>query len=300
MTNTALTNYDELSHEELLALTGQSDGKSIANYGPFGNLQINRLDEDDNGNALPKGTYMVYVVDQKEMLYGKVAKFRPFIQTFQYRVYDTDKFTNRSILFKSFNDEKFDELGGLGCGKVNKKVFETLTDDEKIKQKQIKCRRILFGLLSMEGTFKSKVGESTVRGGNVSALPVMWATSGASFMPVGDVIKALTEKNKLMFNYELELKTKREKTGSNVYYTADVSVDASAKALALSKDDLALMRQFQDYINTENNTVVEKWHKAHVKGGKDKRAAKDIDLVAELSAPKDDMDMGLGNILSGG
>lgn len=292
MTN-ELTTLDNLTTEQIMEMTGQ--GKK-SNWSPFPFVTINRQDEDDDGNVIPKGTYVLTEPETKELVYGNPAYFRPFIQTFQYRVYDAgqEQFTNKTILFKSFNDEAFDELGGLSCGKVNRKKWEQLTKDEQEQQRAIKCRRLMFGTISMNGVFKRKAKEPE-RTVELKDVPVIWVSQGNSFIPVGDAISAMTNKNKLMFNYKLELTTKREKNGSNVYYIADAKPMLKEKPIALSKEDMELMKSFQEYITQENSFVMEKWERAHRKQSANKNS-KDLDLVAELSAPADDgfADKGLG------
>lgn len=291
--------FDNMSVEELYELTGQSSQGTGKAY-PFQSLTINKNSEDDNENVIPAGTYAVYSPEHKEVLYGKPVAFRPFMQTYQYRIWDEDKkvYSNRTILFKNWNDEKFDELGGLACGKVARKQRDQLTAEQQAEQDEIRCSRVLFGTVSLKGVFKKKKDDKSAREGEVVSLPVMWRTSGKSFIPVGEAIDKFTNKNMLMFNHTLTLTTKRDKTGSNVYYTAEAEADLTGKPIALSAEDITLMRQFQDFINSENAVITDKWRKASLR--KDRRPSKDIDLAAELAAPEDKIDDGIGPILGAG
>ena len=44
---------------------------------------INRNPEDDDGNRLPIGSFVIYHNDAGENIYGKPIKFRPFISAMQ-------------------------------------------------------------------------------------------------------------------------------------------------------------------------------------------------------------------------
>lgn len=296
-TNNLLAIVEDMTYDELLEATGQSTVKTTQ---LFSQLRINTFSEDDDGNKLPVGTYSVYVPDEKSAVYAKTVEFRPFMQVYQYRIYDEKKkeFSNRSIMFKGFNDEKFDEKGGLACGKVFKNKIKELTEEELAAQKKIRCRRLMFGLVNIEGELSTRPEDKEPRKLKLENHPVMWATAGQSFMPLGEAIDKLTQKKLLMFNHTLALSSRREKNGATVYYIVQAEPVIQNPPLPLSKENIVTLRQFQDFINSENSVIIEKWKKVHAKKA---TANKDIDLVAELSPPKDDdMDMGLGNILGAG
>jgi hypothetical protein len=272
-----------LDDDEIMELTGQTSGVSRP---MFPSLQINPTDETDDGLLIPKGTFSVYVDAAKGVVYGNPAKFRPFINAFQYRVYDAKekKTTNKSIIFKSWNDEKFDELGGLACGKLPRKKWGQLTEKEQAAQDKIKCKRYLFGLVSFDGVLAAKKGEEAVKV-KVENLPCVWRSGGKSFVPIGERIEEFTQAKKQMFNHYLVLGTERHKTGSNYYYTPVVTTDMQS-ATVLSKEDIDLLRKFQGFITQENNEIMEKWRVGS--GKKPSLGDKEvIDVVAELAAPED-------------
>src|SRR5690349_18626141 len=93
-------------------------GANVASSNGLPRLRINRESEDDNGNTVPVGTYCVVYNDVA--IYAKQVKFRPFLNTYQYMVYDSksNSYTNKSIIIKNFNEQAIDELGGLKCGKI--------------------------------------------------------------------------------------------------------------------------------------------------------------------------------------
>lgn len=110
--------------EELMKMIGQG----AMDTGPqWPLLRINRLSDDDDGNTLPVGTFMLNSKQVGDRVYGKPALFRPFMNRYQYARYDaqTEKYTNFSVMFSDFNDDIPDELGGFKCGKVAKKNLDS-------------------------------------------------------------------------------------------------------------------------------------------------------------------------------
>ena len=83
-----------------------------------------------------------------------------------------------------------------------------------------------------------------------------------------------------MFNHTLSLETERRKSGSNVFYVSSITVNQDE--VKFTKDDMELMKKFQDIVTTENEEVVTLWKDANKSknGTSDKESAKivsDID-----------------------
>src|ERR1700744_5573114 len=97
---TALVNFsDSDNYAQIAALTGASTSSAV--YLP--RLRVNRNALDDNDKNIPMGTFSVGQDDN--VVYGKIALFRKFINGYQYNEYDPKerKFVNRSVIVKSFN-----------------------------------------------------------------------------------------------------------------------------------------------------------------------------------------------------
>ena len=253
MTNNEISNIDGLSQEQIMSMIGQ-EKSSTGNFLP--KLAINRFPENDDGAEVPVGSYGVYVPELDSMAYGKPVTFRPFMNAYQYMKYDADKneYSNRSIIFKSWKDEAIDIQGGVRCGKIPAKELANLSDEERMKQKAIKCYRLVYGLVSFKGTLPGGAD------GEVTSLPVLWKVTGSNFKPVGEAIESLRRRGKVMFNHTLTLKSKKKKAGSNVFYVSDISVDADE--VQFSDKEKEILLAFQDTINTENEEIVELWRQA--------------------------------------
>lgn len=281
---TELVTIDNMDEAALLDFIGQG-----AKTGPnVPSLTINRDAENDDGKQLPIGTYAAYSTEHKKVVYSKTAILRPVMRTFQYRVWDESKkeYKNRSVFIKRWSDEAFDELGGLSCGKVSRKQLATLTDAEKAKQKAIKTRVVIFGLLTMTG--QSEDGDALA----ITDQLVMWSGSGSSFMPLAEPIDKLGDKVPMFTKKMLLTAPKRNKEGSTVWYTPEITWDEETYSFDTSVRDAIIASQ--QIVDTTNKEVLAKWNNVTNKRAKSPDDNKMIDITKELElvdadpAPFDD------------
>ena len=268
--------FDSLSKEEIMKMTGQDDG-SVINTGTLDRLTINRAAEDDDGNQLSAGVYTTYDPSIESRVYSikdKPIQFRPFINSYQYMEYDADNnnYPCTSVIFKQWNEEAIDSSGGVNCGRVRGKDKEQLTQAQIDAQRNIKCYRLVYGLLSMDAT--TSTGEPT----KVENLPVLFRVTGSNFIPIGESLKSLKGRDSLMQNHILNMTTKKRKAGSNVYYVSQVTIDT--KEVPFTQKDLEHMDMFNNLIQEENVRVSEKWKKSNSHKEQDVASAK---VINELS-----------------
>ena len=82
-----LANFDSLSKEQIMRLTGQEDDSGGGSSVILSRLAINRMGEDDDGNKVEVGTYKIYDPVSEKLVYSKkngTVKLRPFIRSYQY------------------------------------------------------------------------------------------------------------------------------------------------------------------------------------------------------------------------
>ena len=268
--------FDALSKEEIMKMTGQDDG-SVISTGTIDRLTINRAAEDDDGNQLSAGVFSTYDSSIESKVYSikdKPVQFRPFINAYQYMEYDPDNnnYPCSSVIFKSWKDEPIDTNGGIRCGKVIGKDKEQLTQIQIDAQRNIKCYRLVYGLVSMDAT--TPTGEPV----KVEAMPVLFRVTGSNFTPIGESLKSLKGRDSLMQNHLLNLTTIRKKAGSNVYYVSQVNIDN--KEVPFTAKDLEHMDMFNALIAEENTRVSTKWQNANSNKEQDVASAK---VINELS-----------------
>ena len=242
-----LVDVKKMSNADIMKAIGQDDGSSVPS---LPRLMINRNPEDDDGHRLPIGSFNVYHTEAGENIYGKPITFRPFLSAMQYMEYNAEEgaYLSRSIIFKNWKDEPIDTVGGVRCGKVPFKERASLTADQLAEQRSKKCYRLVYGLVSFIG--KTATGTDH----EVKDYPVLWRVTGTQFNPVGNALKLISQRKKLMFNCLLNLETEKRKAGANVFYVAKINVDADAN-VKLTKEDENTIRNFQELIDTENKDV---------------------------------------------
>ena len=260
MTNNLPAQYAEMSDSEIMALTGQQTND---NSPRLPQLRTNKLDRDDEGNEIPIGSYNIYVKDIVEdgkgaVVYAREANFRVFQQVMQYVKYDPieGKYAGNSVMFKSWRSEILDDMGTLKCGKVTKKQLEYLPADEQLEQKQIKCKRIWFGTVSMNGV----TGEG--KEVTVTDYPCMWKTGGSNWNPLDNIMELINKQNRPCLHYSIDLGLQREQKGSNVYFVSVPTVDIS-KTVPFTPENGELLGMFAEYVETNNKDIRDKYWAAH-------------------------------------
>ena len=272
MAENQIKSFEKLSTSQIMEMIGQEGGQTGTG---LPRLTINRQPEDDGGNKLPVGTYATYDSGVESMVYGKPAIFRPFINAFQFMEYDAEqnKFTTRSVIFKNWKDDPIDTSGGSRCGKVPYKERNKLSKTELEHQKNIKCYRLVFGQVSIDGV--------TADGNKVSIKDksILWRVTGSNFTPVGEAMQSLKNRKKLMFNHTLSLDTIRRKAGSNVFYVSEIKVNQNE--VTFTKEDMELMQKFQSIITAENEEIVDLWKQSNKtkNNGTDKKTSKIVSDV---------------------
>ncbi len=272
--NNLVTTFGSENFDDVAALTGAFvPGNTL-----LPSVKLNRNAEDDDRNAVPVGTY--FVSQNGITIYGPSVKFRVFLNTYQYMIWDetTKKFTNKSIIIKNFNEQAIDELGGVRCGKLPAKEFVELSEKgllsekEIVAQKAIKCYRGMYGLISFDGI--TQLGKKTT----IENLPVIWRMAGKNFNAPKQSLDAITKVRHLWFQHWLKFgKLEREKQGSNVYYIINQVEPVLNEELEFSTDDMGTFTMFQELIDKENAGVAEKWRTSK------KSVETDIvDIAAEL------------------
>ena len=259
MSDNNLVNIKGMSDEQIMQAIGQDDGSNLGTNIP--RLAINRTPEDDDGNQLPVGHFYTYDSNVGQNVFGKPVTFRPFISAMQYMHYDAVKgeYINRSIIFKSWKEEAIDILGGTRCGKISFKERSNLTPEQQEQQRTIRCYKLVYGLLSFKNGKTAQGKEHSVEN-----LPVLYRVTGTAFSPVSAALDQLKKRKKLMFNTLLNIDTKRQKKGSNVFYVPEITVNADAN-LQLSDTDMDTLKVFQESIDAENLEVAGLYNSAKTK-----------------------------------
>lgn len=269
-------NIENVSDEDVMLATGQDSGQSGL---ALPSLRINYNDEDEDGNRLPKGSWVINV--DGTPVYAEEVIVRIMFVTHQYGHYDTDaqKQVATSVHFQNWSSEIPDDTGGFRCGKVSKDTLDTLSAAEQKVQKDIKLSRVCFCLVDIDGADKD--------GNKVSAenIPAVFYARGTNFMPITDYLKSLTRQKFLMQRVKTKFTTIRKKNGSLIYY--EVVPEVSEMVETLSKEDIEIIQDAAEAASSENEKIMKKHYKAT--GGKPEVVEKAKDILEKIISDDDDL-----------
>jgi|TARA_Y100000033_G_C2747181_1_gene111751 hypothetical protein len=243
------------SFEQIAQLIGQdqpSNGSKSLNL-----LKINRDHEDDSGRSIPAGSF--YMNTLEGAVYGKTMSFQVFMQRYQYTHYDAEnnEMVSKSVMAQNLypQTEIPDTLGTFRCGSVPSSQRDTLSAEEALKQKNIKCFRLLFGKVTFNDAVDAN-GNSI----EVKDVPALWRARGSNFMPISKPLDALSAQKKPFIFYSLNASLTKQKNGGLVYYVADFEVGKGP--LDFSEEDQSLLQYFAEYETNENKQVMSEYDKA--------------------------------------
>jgi hypothetical protein len=275
-----LTTITQADLDELIKVSGQQNEQG-KNYIP--RVRINRDGEDDAGKQIPVGTFAV--TQDGKSVYSKTAILRVLKNAYQYSVFNEEekRYTNQTIIFSSFNDEAIDEQGTVACGKIAKRKLEGVTEDVLKEQKRIKCARLVYGLLTMDGVDADGNKVPLVE------LPVLFKMTGSNFMPIGQEALDVIQKKKLLWSQvPIVLGTKRQKVGSNVFYNLIIEPDF-ANIKQITREDIEHTKMFNEMVTEFNQGIIKKYQEAKRLEGKTISSKEVVDQL-EADFYSDDID----------
>lgn len=274
MSNQLTINTDDLSKDKLMSMLGQDADSGNTE---LARLSINYDSEDSDGNLLKRGLYKVDGTSHGT-IYTDKLNFRPFLNAFQYKKYDEENESNnyKSVMFTSWSDAKPDTNGTEACGSVPKALRDDLDPASKIEQDKVTCYRNVFGVVSLKG--KTSKGKEVI----LTEEPVLYRVRGVNFLPIGDQLKSLSKRNKIMYNTVLEFfGTEKHTKGTVTYFTAKIK-DANTD-VEFSDKDKGILKSFIEIFNSENEYVKEEFEKSRRKKLTPKELDDDI-ILEQASA----------------
>jgi len=242
------------SEKDLQKLLGSDDFTSESK---LARLSINHATEDNDENTLPRGHYRLYDPESRNTVFAKDVKFRPFVRTYMYNVWDNEQnqFSCRTVQRKSMGDPFHDTSGGEKCGRLSKEEQNALPNDSAIliQQKNIKCVQVIYGLATIEGKNATKEDYT------LENTPTVWYVKGASFIPISDWFKSIDKEKKLYATTVGKLETIKQKRGGNQFWTSRAT---TIETKDFSKKDRGLLESFIGEIRSHNSDIMEKHREA--------------------------------------
>jgi len=260
------------SEKDLQKLLGSDDFTSESK---LARLSVNYATEDNDENTLPRGHYRLYDPESRNTVFSKDVKFRPFVRTYMYNVWDNEEnqFSCRTVQCKSMGDPFHDTSGGEKCGRLSKEEQNALPKDSAIltQQKNIKCVQVIYGLATIEGKNATKEDYT------LENIPAVWYVKGASFIPISDWFKSIDKEKKLYATTVGKLETIKQKRGGIQFW---ISRATTIETKDFSKKDRGLLESFIGEIMSHNSEIMEKHREAKKTDGEGVELLATLDLSA--------------------
>jgi hypothetical protein len=260
-TQTLPTINTDVNFEQIASIIGQDEPKASNEGDSLAFLRINYNTEDDNEKQLPVG-YWTIATPEHGAIFSKEIEFQVFLQRYQYTHWDeeAEEMANKSIFAQNLypQTEVPDMLGTMRCGSVPYSQREGLNAEQALKQKSIRCFRMLFGRVTLKDAVNVD-GEKV----EASNLPCLWRARGSNFMTISDAMDSLSAQKKPFIFYKLKSGLEKKKNGGVIYYVSNFEV--SEGPLSFGEEDNNLLKLFCEYVDNENKDIMKAYDKALMK-----------------------------------
>jgi hypothetical protein len=239
-------------------------------------LRVNYNDEDDDGNKIPLGHWSIF--GPEGQIFAEEVTLRPMFATYQYSHFDVNaaQTLSTSVHFMDLMQKEVpDSTGGSKCGKLPRKVIDTLSEAEQKEQRDIKLSRVVFGLVTCEGV--DRRGKKA----KLKDLPCVFYARGTHYMAVSNLLENLFRSRTPMQSQILRLELKREKNKGVRYWTV---IPTKEGEVEITADDMATSADFCKTAVAESEAIENKYRIARAKMGNP-----DMRSVAEAASPDVDL-----------
>ena len=202
---------------------------------------------------------------------------RVLFRGYQYTLFDAKekKMLDSSVILPTFFGEFKSQSGKLACGRLSKKRVKeigehNLTAEQKYFQENVKVKTHLFVSVSYEG--KTQDGETST----VTNALCLYNPSSKAAYTIDEVLAGVEKEGRTIPLTTLNVKTKREKTGDNVYYVPVVEVEQGAAAP--DAQVVEHIRTAVGFVESSNEYITKRYTEV-LAGGKSTDPA--LDSIAE-------------------
>ena len=209
-------------------------------------------------------------------VYAPKATFRPFMQRFMYKKYDsTAKEYTKTLMANDLNGDLKDDHGGFNCGKPAGYIedFNALSDNMKSLIKSIKRVRVVFGIVEMQDAVNEN-GESV----DVAPTPVIWEVDNRdAYKTIGSVFNEIGKLRSLPPQHTFGLTTEEHSMpNGNCFYTP--ITDFNRTQNPLDSADEEVFRNFIEWVEGYNDYINNSFLEKHVQSA----SAEDASLVEDF------------------
>ena len=255
MTEANLVTIDTNNYESMAKAMGIANETSSSTEKKAQQLPRFRIQHTpiiDGDEVVVKGGTYKLDIPEKEVLYGKTATIRPFMQRYMYKRFVKNNSAkageplgiyHKTVMADNLNKDLKDNQGGFNCGKPAGWIqdFDALPDKTKDLIKQVKRVRVVFGLVDLHD-----VTDANGKSSKFETTPFIWEIDNRdAFKTIGTNFTKLAEARKL--------------PNGSQFYLPTSTLNLSEK-VTLSDSDQTMFADFLSWVENYNQYIVSEWN----------------------------------------
>ena len=217
MTEANLVTIDTNNYESMAKAMGIANETSSSNEKKTQQLPRFRIQHTpiiDGDEVVVKGGTYKLDIPEKDVLYGKTATIRPFMQRYMYKRFVKNNSAkageplgvyHKTVMADNLNKDLKDNQGGFNCGKPAGWIqdFDALPDKTKDLIKQVKRVRVVFGLVDLHD-----VTDANGKSSKFETTPFIWEIDNRdAFKTIGTNFTKLAKMKALPVQHTISLAT---------------------------------------------------------------------------------------------
>ena len=289
MTEANLVTIDTNNYESMAKAMGIANETSSSTEKKAQQLPRFRIQHTpiiDGDEVVVKGGTYKLDIPEKEVLYGKTATIRPFMQRYMYKRFVKNMSAkageplgvyHKTVMADNLNKDLKDNQGGFNCGKPAGWIqdFDALPDKTKDLIKQIKRVRVIFGLVDLHDATDAQGKEIAFE-----TTPFIWEIDNRdAFKTIGSNFTKLAKMKALPVQHTISLATEARKLPNGSQFYLPTSTLNLSEKISLSDTDQTMFADFLSWIENYNQYIVSEWNEQASQKSVDEDMSKAVDSI---------------------
>ena len=270
MTEANLVTIDTNNYESMAKAMGIANETSSSTEKKAQQLPRFRIQHTpiiDGDEVVVKGGTYKLDIPEKDVLYGKTATIRPFMQRYMYKRFVKNNSAkageplgiyHKTVMADNLNKDLKDNQGGFNCGKPAGWIqdFDALPDKTKDLIKQIKRVRVVFGLVDLHD-----VTDANGKSIEFETTPFIWEIDNRdAFKTIGANFTKLAKMKALPVQHTISLATEARKLPNGSQFYLPTSTLNLSEKIELSESDQTMFADFLAWVENYNQYIVSEWN----------------------------------------
>jgi len=277
-------NYESMAKAMGIANETSSSTEKKTQQLPRFRIQHTPIIEGDE--ILVKGGTYKLDIPEGNILYGKTATIRPFMQRYMYKRFVKNMSAkageplgvyHKTVMADNLNKDLKDNQGGFNCGKPAGWIqdFDALPDKTKDLIKQIKRVRVVFGLVDLHDATDAQGKEIAFE-----TTPFIWEIDNRdAFKTIGSNFTKLAKMKALPVQHTISLATEARKLPNGSQFYLPTSTLNLSEKISLSDTDQTMFADFLSWIENYNQYIVSEWNEQASQKSVDEDMSKAVDSI---------------------